>query len=93
MLGLILLHEEYFNQLKMQVVSSQPADKQQTLLQCFDALMEGIERNLSIKNKDRFTQNVSVFRRQVGDCLKGVGGEAMGPIANLGSPYSGDMMS
>lgn len=53
MLGLILLHEEYFNQLKMQIMSSQQSDKHQTLLQCFDALMDGIERNLTIKNKDR----------------------------------------
>jgi len=93
MLGLILLHEEYFGQLKMQVVGSQHSDKQQAILQCFDALMDGIERNLSVKNKDRFTQNVAVFRRQLGEVLKGAAGENMGPIANVGSPYGADMMS
>ena len=29
----------------------------------FENLMDGIERNLLTKNRDRFTQNLSVFRR------------------------------
>ncbi|TNN44937.1 Exportin-7 [Liparis tanakae] len=33
-------------------------------------LMEGIERNLLTKNRDRFTQNLSVFRREVNDSMK-----------------------
>ena len=37
----------------------------------FDNLMEGIERNLLTKNRDRFTQNLSVFRRDINDGLKG----------------------
>ena len=37
----------------------------------FENLMEGIERTLLTKNRDRFTQNLSVFRRDINDSLKG----------------------
>lgn len=33
--------------------------------------MDGIERNLLTKNRDRFTQNLSMFRRDINDSLKG----------------------
>ena len=94
LLGLILLNEEYFNQLRQSIVSQQPSDKQSSMAQWFDNLMEGIERNLLTKNRDRyvlhilykyhaqsflfniclkyrFTQNLSVFRRDINDSLKG----------------------
>ena len=90
LLGLILLNEEYFNQLRQSIVSQQPSDKQSAMAQWFDNLMEGIERNLLTKNRDRFvisvflslplslsiyslrfTQNLSVFRRDINDSLKG----------------------
>lgn len=64
LLGLILLNEEYFQQLRQNLIQSQPPDKQQPMVQWFDDLMEGIiDRNLTTKNKDHFTQNVSIFRR------------------------------
>jgi len=53
LLGLILLHEEHFGQLKAQIIGSQPADKQRPLATSFDSLMDGIERNLTTKNKDK----------------------------------------
>ncbi len=53
LLGLILLQEEAFAQYKLQLISSQPSPRQQKLDQCFVSLMEGVERNLSLKNKDR----------------------------------------
>ncbi|KAK7482050.1 hypothetical protein BaRGS_00026742 [Batillaria attramentaria] len=70
LLGLILLNEEYFNKLRENIISSQPAEKQETMAQCFQNLMDGIERSLLTKNRDRFTQNLSVFRRDVNDSLK-----------------------
>ncbi|XP_067656690.1 exportin-7-like isoform X1 [Haliotis asinina] len=70
LLGLILLNEEYFNKLRESIISSQPAEKQATMVQCFENLMDGIERSLLTKNRDRFTQNLSVFRRDVNDSLK-----------------------
>lgn len=71
LLGLILLNEDYFNGLREQIIRSQPVDKQSAMLQWFDNLMDGIERNLLTKNRDRFTQNLSMFRRDINDSLKG----------------------
>ncbi|KAG8202061.1 hypothetical protein JTE90_010426 [Oedothorax gibbosus] len=71
LLGLILLNEEYFNQLRQNIISNQLLEKQCVMAQWFDNLMEGIERNLQTKNRERFTQNLSVFRRDVNDSLKG----------------------
>ena len=63
LLGLILLNEDYFQQLRQSLIQNQPPDKQQSMAQWFEDLMEGIERNLTTKNRDHFTQNVSLFRR------------------------------
>ncbi|OXU26700.1 hypothetical protein TSAR_005650 [Trichomalopsis sarcophagae] len=71
LLGLILLNEEYFNQLRENIIRSQPVDKQASMAQWFENLMDGIERNLLTKNRDRFTQNLSMFRRDINDSLKG----------------------
>lgn len=90
LLGLILLNEEYFNKLRDSIISSQPADKQQRMVQCFENLMHLIERSLLTKNRDRFTQNLSVFRRDVNDSLKAPGGQS--PIPSSSSS-SLDMMS
>ncbi|XP_054708520.1 exportin-7-like [Uloborus diversus] len=71
LLGLILLNEEYFNQLRQNIINTQLPEKQGVMAQWFDSLMDGIERNLQTKNRERFTQNLSVFRRDVNDSLKG----------------------
>ena len=64
----------HFQNLRDQVISSQPSDKRGSMMTWFDNLMEGIERNLLTKNRDRFTQNLSVFRRDINDGLKGPNG-------------------
>ncbi|XP_066147042.1 exportin-7 isoform X1 [Euwallacea fornicatus] len=71
LLGLILLNEDYFAQLRENIIRSQPPDKQSAMAQWFENLMDGIERNLLIKNRDRFTQNLSMFRRDINDSIKG----------------------
>ncbi|XP_037051893.1 ran-binding protein 16 [Bradysia coprophila] len=70
LLGLILLYEDYFRSLKENIIRVQAIDKQQPMAQWFDNLMTGVERNLLVKNRDRFTQNLSFFRRDVNDSLK-----------------------
>ncbi|XP_076241414.1 ran-binding protein 16 isoform X2 [Calliopsis andreniformis] len=67
LLGLILLNEEYFNQLRENIIRSQPVDKQATMAQWFENLMVGIERNLLIRNRDRFTQNLSLIIKDIKD--------------------------
>ncbi|XP_063086841.1 ran-binding protein 17 isoform X6 [Cavia porcellus] len=73
LLGLILLNEKCFSELRASLINSQPLPKQEVLAQCFRNLMEGVEQNLSIKNRDRFTQNLSVFRRDVAEALRSDG--------------------
>lgn len=80
LLGLILLHEKYFSELRASLIDSQPLPKQEGLAQCFRNLMEGVEQNLSVKNRDRFTQNLSVFRRDVAEALRGDGGAEPGGL-------------
>ena len=53
LLGLILLNEEYFEQLRNQIIQAQPSTKQASMVTWFKNLMEGIERNLLTKNRDR----------------------------------------
>ena len=55
----------------LQIIQSQPASKQGSMATWFKNLMEGVERNLLTKNRDKFTQNLSVFRRDINDSLKG----------------------
>uniref|UniRef100_UPI00398E7A80 ran-binding protein 17-like isoform X1 n=2 Tax=Pristiophorus japonicus TaxID=55135 RepID=UPI00398E7A80 len=70
LLGLILLNEKYFGELRSNLITSQGPEQRQTLNACFEKLMEGVEQSLLIKNRDRFTQNVSVFKRDVTETLR-----------------------
>jgi exportin-7 len=94
LLGLILLNEQqYFAKLREDIVSTQPVDKQAAMVQCFDNLMDGIDRTLLTKNRDKFTQNLSVFRHEINNSLKVPG---VGPYnrACVASPTNhNDMMS
>ncbi|XP_031473767.1 uncharacterized protein LOC116246177 isoform X3 [Nymphaea colorata] len=62
MLSLILVNEQMFNDLKAHILASQPSDQQQRLALCFDKLMADVTRSLDSKNRDKFTQNLTVFR-------------------------------
>ncbi|KOB70191.1 Uncharacterized protein OBRU01_15791, partial [Operophtera brumata] len=84
LLGLILLNEESFARLRQQLLASQPRDKQPQLATWFTSLMQGVEPNLLTKNRDRFTQNLSMFRRDINDLLKGTTANA--------APNVNDMM-
>ena len=47
------LYFQYFNQLRENIIRSQPPDKQAAMANWFENLMDGIERNLLTKNRDR----------------------------------------
>jgi exportin-7 len=64
MLSLILISEQIFSDLKAKILSSQPADQHQRLSACFDSLMTDISRGLDSKNRDKFTQNLTLFRHE-----------------------------
>merc|ERR1712190_116597 len=65
LLGLVLLHEPYFLQLKEQLVNSQIEERRPKLRGYFDDLMAGVENNLNTKNKDAFTRNLYNFAQLV----------------------------
>jgi len=69
-LGLILLYEDHFQKLRDSVINSQPASRRSAVTQWFETLMEGVSRNLTQANRDKFIQNVLSFRRDVSDGLK-----------------------
>ncbi|KAI0531412.1 hypothetical protein KFK09_000967 [Dendrobium nobile] len=62
MLSLILISEQVFSDLKAQILASQPVDQQQRLAVCFDKLMADVNRSLDSRNRDKFTQNLTIFR-------------------------------
>ncbi|CAF0733817.1 unnamed protein product, partial [Brachionus calyciflorus] len=70
LLGLILLNEQYFDQWRNNLISSQAMEKREAAENTFKSLMNGIERTLSVKNRDKFTQNIATFRRDLNECFK-----------------------
>nr|GEV19083.1 exportin-7-A isoform X1 [Tanacetum cinerariifolium] len=62
MLSLILINEQIFSDLKAHILGSQSADQHQRLSLCFDKLMADVSRSLDSKNRDKFTQNLTIFR-------------------------------
>ncbi|KAH7547675.1 hypothetical protein JRO89_XS14G0001200 [Xanthoceras sorbifolium] len=64
MLSLILISEQVFSDLKAQILASQSVDHHQRLSACFDKLMADVTRSLDSKNRDKFTQNLTVFRHE-----------------------------
>lgn len=43
-----------YRQLRENIIHSQPLEKKQSMAQLFDMLMDGIERNLLSRNRDRW---------------------------------------
>ncbi|KAL2511701.1 ARM repeat superfamily protein [Abeliophyllum distichum] len=62
MLSLILISEQMYSGLKAHILASQPVDQHQRLALCFDKLMTDVVRSLDSKNRDKFTQNLTIFR-------------------------------
>ncbi|OQV16693.1 Exportin-7 [Hypsibius exemplaris] len=78
LLVLIFLCDRHFQELQPRIVQSYPEDKRNQVAHCFTVLMEGVEKNLTNKTRDRFTQNLSVFRRELNETQKGM--EAVNPM-------------
>ncbi|KHJ43797.1 hypothetical protein D918_05849 [Trichuris suis] len=63
-LGLILLLEDYYSRLKLQLLVSLPPSQQNFVSELMDELTK-LPRNLYAAYKDQFTSNVSTFRQQL----------------------------
>jgi exportin-7 len=44
---------QYFTELRSEIIASQPVERQAMMSTCFESLMDGVERNLLTKNRDR----------------------------------------
>ncbi|KAF8569577.1 hypothetical protein P879_05088, partial [Paragonimus westermani] len=70
LLPLILLNNEYYLELRNRVIANLPVGRQQAMTKLFDKLMDEVEFNLTGKNRDKFTQNVSSFKLALGEFVK-----------------------
>nr|XP_039251152.1 exportin-7-like [Styela clava] len=73
LLGLILLNQEFFNSMQKSICETEFENhptKMSAIQNSFSQLMDGVERNLLTKNRDRFTQNLSLFRRDINQTLR-----------------------
>lgn len=65
MLTLILVTESIYPQIRQQLISGQPLERQAAVSQCLDRLMTDVKRTLDAKNRDKFTQNLTVARHDL----------------------------
>merc|ERR1712196_566216 len=65
LLPLILINEAHFDQLKREIAASYPPEKQAPLHAALEKLMVDVTRSLEPKNRDKFTQNLSLFRHEL----------------------------
>ena len=50
---------QFFNKLRASILSAQPSDKRGDMARCFDNLMDGIDRSLLPKNRDKYVNTHS----------------------------------
>jgi len=65
LLGLILLHKEYMMEYISNVINHQLPERREFLSLSIQSLMNGVEWNLLPRNRERFTQNLSAFKREL----------------------------
>jgi exportin-7 len=64
MLSLILVSEGVWGALRARVAAGAPPERRADLAAALDRLMGGVARSLDAKNRDRFTQNLTVARHE-----------------------------
>ncbi|EGD78507.1 hypothetical protein PTSG_09205 [Salpingoeca rosetta] len=65
MLPLILFNPQHFQQIKEEAINGTPMSKRDLVASSFDGLLSEVEESLLVKNRDKFTQKISVFRRNL----------------------------
>ncbi|CAH8625262.1 unnamed protein product [Dicrocoelium dendriticum] len=70
LLPLILLNNAYYLELRNRVIANLATIHREAVTRLFEKLMEEVEFNLSGKNRDKFTQNVSTFKHALGEFMK-----------------------
>ncbi|RHZ90241.1 hypothetical protein Glove_2g14 [Diversispora epigaea] len=65
LLCLILLNQEYFNEYVENLIQYQLPGRREGLQKALKNLMDDVDFNLSAKSRDRFTQNLNTFKREL----------------------------
>eukprot|EP01147_Barroeca_monosierra_P003947 gene3947-6410_t len=65
LLPLILFNPQHLSQIRDETIANTSPRKQQLVSQSFGDLLEDIEESLLVRNRDKFTQKISVFRRNL----------------------------
>lgn len=65
LLVLVLFNDTYFGNWKEQLLAQQPLERQRKLEAAFEKLMLDVQPNLQPKNRDKFTQNLTIFRCEI----------------------------
>lgn len=67
LLALILTNSDFFARWKEEALAHQAGnhERQQKLALAFEKLMTDVQPNLDAKNRDRFTQNLTLFRHEM----------------------------
>ncbi|CAI2183999.1 8336_t:CDS:10 [Funneliformis geosporum] len=65
LLCLILLNPDYWEQYTRNLVLCQLLERRDVLAKALTSLMQDVEFNLISKNRDRFTQNLTTFKREL----------------------------
>ena len=65
LLVLMLSNRAYFDSWKEKLLTQQPHGRQRELAMAFEKLMLNVHPNLEAKNRDKFTQNLTIFRGDI----------------------------
>ncbi|CAG8441662.1 1197_t:CDS:10 [Scutellospora calospora] len=65
LLCLILLNQDYLNKYTENILQHQLPERREALKKAMKTLMEDVDFNLTSKNRDRFTQNLNTFKREL----------------------------
>jgi hypothetical protein len=63
MLGLIILQPAFFEGAQQEILMALPPHRQAVVAQCFRNLLADIDQTLSVSNRDKFTEQLCIFKR------------------------------
>ncbi len=80
---MILLHPPFYEHAKQQVLASLPMHKQELVSVCFEKLLADVERSLSVRNRDKFTEQLTLFKRDVSGWPKSIADSPSAPFDQM----------
>jgi len=67
--SLILLDTKNYNLFVEEIINSQPAERQEELIEAFSSVLSDISNNLQPSNRERFTRNLTLFKQKTKNLL------------------------